>query len=193
MSNAKKEDAFSSGLVGSGEDLPLLSPEPPSQDSSASHSHVSLEGEELAPQQFQQEYKAPDYNESAALFSEIRNFGETGESTDSNHSSTPAAAQNFSIAPNLVAAEGVQANGMIMSTAQMVPGFVLVQHLGLISAWCAFSPSNPDPIAEARMQLEKNAASLGANAILCIQIQPLENHPQPGLLLTGTAVVVKEA
>ena len=185
MSNAKKEDAFSSGLVGSGEDLPLLSPEPPSQDSSASHSHVSLQGEELAPQQ--------DYQESAALFSEIRNFGETGESTDSNHQSAAPAAPSFSINPSMMATTvgTVPSSGLIMSTAQMVPGFTLVQHLGLISAWCAFSPENPDPIAEARMQLEKNAAGMGANAILSIQIQPLEN-PQPGLLLTGTAVVVRE-
>lgn len=204
-----QSNAAANSLVASGEDLPLLQPEMPPEGASVDDA-VSLEnpmdmlgvleadpGNASQPNAplggfEQQDFNAQQFSESDAVFSEIRNFGEGGESATPSleQSPAPAAAAAPRAKPRLVTTAPVAEGADVpISPSDTLPGWKIERYLGLVSAWASLEAADADPIAQASAQLSANAQARGANAVVLVKFQPTGIEGR-GLLLVGTAVVV---
>jgi len=175
MSNSKNSpDAFINSLISTGEDLPPMEPQSPSED--LQMGEVSLES------------PSNDYAESNAVFADLQTFGQTGVMNEPTENfleekppkAAPAARTQFR-AP--VATDG---SALPMTMSDTLPGWRIEKYLGLVSASTPLDPQSADPIADASDRLTQNAQGKGATAIVSIRVQTL---PDNTLLILGTAVV----
>jgi hypothetical protein len=206
MSDKKNNaNALFNSLSASGEDLPLLQPDPPPENAdfnANSMEQVSLESSPFSDAELQ-----ADFAESDAVFSELRNFGQTGQSAPSESLSPQPFDLNLPDSPadkfppnaspsrtNTRPASTANARAAVttssdfpVTTAESLPGWKVDSYLGLVSAWVRLDSQDDDPLAEACKVLAKNAMSRGATAVLSAKLQA--TGEAQGLLLVGTAVV----
>jgi uncharacterized protein YbjQ (UPF0145 family) len=174
--NKNAPDAFINSLISTGDDLPPMEPQSPSED--LQMAEVSLEN------------PTNDFAESNAVFADLQNFGQTGVMAE------PAPAENFleekpqklAPAPRKELRLPVSTDGAAipMTMSDTLPGWRIEKYLGLVSASTPLDPQSADPIADASDRLTQNAQAKGAAAIVSIRVQVL---PDNTLLILGTAVV----
>ena len=96
-------------------------------------------------------------------------------------------------------------NNIIITTTPCIDGHSITEYLGLVSyrAWAATAmwlignPKDKDIekyrefIAQAQDGLRAEAAALGANAVVGVQLLPPDGKLASTLLITGTAVIIK--
>ncbi len=107
----------------------------------------------------------PDYSESQSVFSELKEFAETGAVTPPP--SPPNATAELDSLPG--ATNSVEALDAILTAGDSLPGYQIDRYLPPVSAVAALDASEPNPLRPGFNALWSQALQCGANGIVAVR------------------------
>ena len=133
-----------------------------------------------------------NYSESSAVFQELRDFGESlgnvTEGAPSTLAGTSLAAEIPPPSPTPPRKTGASEKpaSVFFTSAQILPGYELVNFLAPLSAWGRLEADSPNPLQSAYDALAEQAQALGANAVVEIRWNTLPDGSK--VIVSGSAV-----